>query len=191
MQRRRFLAALTVLAAGRARAAQDTPAPEIAAPYVPSPTVIVHEILSLARVGANDTVADLGSGDGRLVIEAVTRYGARGGFGVDIDAELVARANANAAKAGVADRVRFEQRDLFATDVRAATVVTVYLLPKVMERLERKLRAELQPGARVVCHDYPFPNWRPTQVVEREFLDKIPISGVPHTILYLYEVPPR
>ena len=191
MRRRAFLAVLTYLAAGRAYGAQDAAPPEIAAPYVPTPASIVHEILSLARVGPDDTVVDLGSGDGRLVIEAVTRYGARGGFGVDIDADLVARANANAAKAGVADRVRFHQRDLFATDVRDATVVTVYLLPQVMGRLERKLRAELRPGTRVVCHDYPFPTWRPAQVVERDTLDKVPISGVTLTMLYLYEVPPR
>jgi hypothetical protein len=121
----------------------------------------------------------------------VSRSGARGGYGIDIDGALVRLANANAAQAGVANRVRFEERDLFVTDVRAATVVTVYLLPRVMARLERKLLAELTPGARVVVNDYPFPRWQPVRVVERDSLDKLPISGVTLTQLYLYRMPPR
>jgi hypothetical protein len=116
----------------------------------------------------------------------VARYGARGGFGVDIDAGLVRAASANAARAGVAARVRFEERDLFATDVREATVVTVYLLPRVMARLERKLRAELRPGARVVVNDYPFPTWIPSGTLERDTPDKLPISGTTFTQLFLY-----
>ena len=143
-------------------------APERAAPYVPTPSGIVDEMLTLASVGPGDYVVDLGSGDGRLVITAVTKYHARGGFGVDIDPALVRLANDNAAKAGVADRVKFYERDLFATPVKDATVVTVYLLPSAMGKVEKKLRAELAPGARVVTHDYSFPSWTPKRHVELE-----------------------
>jgi predicted methyltransferase len=166
--------------------AQAPAAPESVAPYVDTPTQLVDEMLALAGVGPEDYVVDLGSGDGRLVIAAVTKFKARGGFGVDIDPALVKLANANAAKAGVADRVQFFERDLFATDVRKATVVTVYLLPGIMAKVEAKLRAELKPGARVVSHDYPFPTWRAVRVVERESPDKIRITGTTSTQFWLY-----
>ena len=164
-------------------------APERAAPYVPTPTGIVDEMLTLASVGPGDYVIDLGSGDGRLVITAVVKYHARGGLGVDIDPALVKLANDNAAKAGVADRVRFYERDLFATDVKDASVVTVYLLPSAMAKVERKLRAELKPGARVVTHDYSFPGWTPKRHVELESIDKIKVTGQSFTLLWLYTVP--
>jgi hypothetical protein len=186
--RRRVLRAAALLPAMCTPGAAAT---ESAAPFVATPWSIVDEMLTLAEVGPQDFVVDLGSGDGRLVISAVSRYGARGGYGVDIDGALVKLANVNAAQAGVANRVRFEERDLFITDVAAATVVTVYLLPKVMARLERKLLAELAPGTRVVVNDYPFPRWQPVRVVERDSLDKLPISGLTFTQLYLYRVPPR
>jgi len=185
-RRRRLLWALA-LSPVVARAA----APESAAPFVATPWSIVDEILTLADVGAADYVIDLGCGDGRLVVTAVARYGARGGYGMDIDPALVRLANDNARAAGVADRVRFEERDLFVADVSAASVVTVYLLPKVMARLERKLLAELAPGTRVVVNDYPFPTWQPVRVVERDSLDKLPVSGMTFTQLFLYRVPPR
>lgn len=171
-------------------AASTCVAVEIAAPYVPTPSPIVDEMLALARVGANDYVVDLGSGDGRLVIAAVTRHGARGGFGVDIDPALVKLANENAAKAGVADRVHFYERDLFTTPLGDATVVTVYLLPTAMARLEHKLQAELRPGTRVVTHDYPFPSWRVARNLSLDSLDKVKINGQTFTQLWLYTVPP-
>ena len=171
--------------------AQSTAKPEIAAPYVATPPTIVDEILTLAQVGPADYVVDLGSGDGRLVIAAVAKYKARGGFGVDIDPALVKLANDNAAKAGVADRVRFYERDLFKTDVGEATVVTIYLLPRVMARVEKKLLAELRPGARVVVHDFPFPDWQPDEIVEQDALDKIAVTGMAFTQLFLYTVPPK
>lgn len=164
-------------------------ASEQAAPYVPTPTAIVDRMLSLAEVKAGDYVVDLGSGDGRLVINAVTRFHARGGFGVDIDPNLVRLANRNAEEAGVGDRVKFHERDLFTADVREATVVTVYLLPSAMEPLEKKLRAELKPGTRVVTHDYRFPTWRPETHVELDSLDKIKVNGQSLTLLWLYRVP--
>ena len=191
--RRRLLGAAAALASARAfaAAAPQSAAPESAAPFVATPWSIVDEILTLAEVGRGDFVVDLGSGDGRLVITAVAKYGARGGYGVDIDPSLVRLANGNAARAGVADRVHFDERDLFVTDVSAASVVTVYLLPRVMARLERKLLAELAPGTRVVVNDYPFPTWQPVRVVERDSLDKLRVSGMTFTQLFLYRVPER
>lgn len=180
----RFVVALVLLASAAGAQAADK-----AAPYVPTPTDVVDEMLALGSVGPADYVVDLGSGDGRLVITAVTKFGARGGFGVDIDPELVRLANANAQKAGVGDRVRFHERDLFATDVHAATVVTVYLLPAAMANLEKKLRAELRPGTRVVTHDYAFPTWRAERHLEVDSLDKIKVNGQTLTLLWLYRVP--
>ena len=174
-----------------AACARYAPASEFAAPYVPTPTSIVDEMLQLAKTGPDDYVIDLGSGDGRLVMTAVTKYQARGGFGVDIDRDLVKQANEGAAKAGIADRVQFYERDLFETDVKDASVVTIYLLPKVMPRLEKKLLAELKPGARVVVHDYGFPTWQPERVIETDALDKIKATGFTFARLYLYRVPAR
>ena len=129
-------------------------------PYVPTPQVVVDRMLDLAKLKAGETVIDLGSGDGRIMIEAATRYGARG-FGVDIDPRLVRLSNDRAARAGVADRVRFLQQDLFKTDFHEANVLTLYLLPDVNLALRPKILAELRPGARVVSHDYGMGDWRP------------------------------
>jgi SAM-dependent methyltransferase len=129
-------------------------------PYVPTPQVVVDRMLDLAKLRAGETVIDLGSGDGRIMIEAATRYGARG-FGVEIDPRLVKLSNDRAAKAGVADRVKFLQQDLFKTDFHEANVLTLYLLPDVNLALRPKILAELRPGARVVSHDYGMGDWRP------------------------------
>lgn len=170
--------------------AQEKPA-ESAGPYVPTPWAIVDEILKLGGVGPNDFVVDLGSGDGRLVLTAVTRFKAKGGFGVDIEPQLVADANDRARKAGVADRVKFHVRDLFRTNVSDASVVTLYLLPTSVPKLEAKLLAELAPGARVVSHDYPFPDWPHDRYVKMDVPEKVEISGTTRTTLYLYTVPAR
>jgi len=148
-------AALLPLAA----AAQDF-LKDLDTPYVPTPQVVVDRMLDLAKVKAGETVIDLGSGDGRIMIEAATRYGARG-FGVEIDPRLVKLSNDRAAKAGVADRVKFLQQDLFKTDIHDANVLTLYLLPDVNLALRPKILAELRPGARVVSHDYGMGDWRP------------------------------
>ena len=181
---------LLLFLVGPAAFAQERP-PESAGPYVPTPWVIVDEVLALAGIGPGDFVVDLGSGDGRLVLRAVTAFGARGGFGVDIQADLVAEANATAARQGVADRVKFHVRDLFETPVETATVVTLYLLPTSIPRLEGKLLAELPPGARVVSHDYPFPDWPHERFVKMDVPEKVAITGTPRTTLYLYVVPAR
>lgn len=158
------------------------------APYVPTPAAIVDRMLTLAGVGPGDYVIDLGSGDGRLVTTAVAKYKARGGLGFEIDPKLVKEANENAAKANVADRVKFVERDLFTADVSEATVVTLYLLPGMMGRVEDKLQKELKPGTRVVSHDYPLPSWQPVDVVVFETAEKVPISGTTRTRLLLYRV---
>ncbi len=145
--------------AGRAALPLDVPTP-----YVPSTNVAVDEMLRLADVKPGDLVVDLGSGDGRIPIAAARYYGARG-YGVDIDAKLVDEANDNARKAGVADRVRFEQKDVFATDLGDASVVTLYLLSGLVNRLQPKLLKELKPGTRIIAHDYPFEGWTPDRTV--------------------------
>jgi SAM-dependent methyltransferase len=167
------------------------PPPVLVAPFVTTPMTVVDEMLSLAGVGPDDVVVDLGSGDGRLVLAAVTKFGARAGFGVDIDPNLVDYANRKAQEAGVATRVQFFVRDLFVTDVGTATVVTVYLLPIAMNRLEDKLLAELAPGTRVVSHDYPFRGWRAERVVALDVPEKNDYTGRRSTSLYLYVVPAR
>jgi cyclopropane fatty-acyl-phospholipid synthase-like methyltransferase len=183
------LAAIAVVSAGAG--AQAPPTPEVVAPGVPSPGSVVDAMMKLADVGPDDYVVDLGSGDGRIVIAAVARYRARGGFGVDINPVAIAHANENAVKAGVADRVQFHELDMFAADVRDATVVTIYLMPSIMGKVERKLRAELKPGARIVVHDFPFPDWRPEKTILVESLDKLGFSGFALSQLYLYRVPSR
>ena len=165
--------------------------PVAGAPYVPTPTAIVDRMLTLAKVGPNDYLIDLGSGDGRLVITAVAKYKARGGMGIDIDRDLVKLATDNAQKAGVAGHVNFVAGDLFAADVEKATVVTLYLLPSMMSDVEAKLRKELKPGTRVVSHDYALPSWKPVEVDKFDSQEKIPISGTTRTVLLLYRVPER
>ena len=161
-------AALVAAIAGAAApfAASPGKAPESAGPYVPTPWVIVDEILTLAGVGPSDFVVDLGSGDGRLVLTAVTRYKARGGFGVDIEAPLVADANERARRDGVAEKVKFYVRDLFDTNVGEASVVTLYLLQSLNEKLMPKLRRELKPGSRVVSQTFSMGSaWPPEQTL--------------------------
>lgn len=129
--------------------------------YVPTPQVVVDAMLALADVTSRDVVYDLGSGDGRIVITAAKKYGARG-VGIEIDAALVKQATANAAAAGVADRVRFRTENIFAADIHEATVVTLYLLQSINERLRPKLVRELKPGTRVVSHVFNMgPEWPP------------------------------
>jgi hypothetical protein len=115
----------------------------------------------MAKVGSNDFVIDLGSGDGRIIITAAKKFGARG-FGVDLDTYLLKLANASAQKEGVTDRVQFIEQNLFQTDLSKATVITSYLLPEMNERLRPKILA-LKPGTRVVAHDYDFGDWNPDE----------------------------
>jgi ribosomal protein L11 methylase PrmA len=154
--------------------------PEV--PYVPTHEKIVAEMLKVASVGKNDVLYDLGSGDGRIVITAAKRFGTRG-VGVDIDPARVTEARENAVKAGVADKVKFFQQDLFETDIREATVVTLYLLPEVNLRLRPKLLSELKPGTRVVSHNYDMGDWKPLKTLQVRVPEE-------HTIYY-WVIPPR
>jgi SAM-dependent methyltransferase len=128
-------------------------------PFVPTDQKVVEKMLELARVGPRDIVYDLGSGDGRIVI-AAAKKGARG-VGVDIDPQRIEEARENARAAGVEDRVRFVQGDLFKADIGDATVVTLYLLSTVNQRLRPKLLAELRPGTRIVSHAFDMGDWHP------------------------------
>jgi SAM-dependent methyltransferase len=184
--RRRLLAALPLatLAPAAAFAQRD------AAPYVLTPWPVVDAMLDLAAITRGDMLIDLGSGDGRLVVTAAKHFGARG-YGVDINPDLVALANRNAAEAGVADRVHFERRDLFQTDLRSATVLTLYLLPQTVVDLVPRIRAQMPAGARVVSHDYALTPWQPERRVTLDVPEKKAITGTTYTILYLYIVPAR
>jgi len=149
-----------------AQAAPATKQPDVI--YVPTPQPVVEAMLELAHVKRSDVVYDLGSGDGRIVITAAKKYGASG-VGFEIDPALVKQARKNAAAAGVSDRVRFVTQDLFTADLSRASVVTLYLLQSINERLRPTLVRQLKPGARVVSHVFNMgPEWPPEQTVTVE-----------------------
>src|SRR6187200_2860765 len=147
--------------------------------FVPTPDEVVEAMLQLADVGQNDVVYDLGSGDGRIPITAARRFGARG-VGIDLDPKLVAQATRNAQETGVADRVRFVEGDIFEADISPATVVTLYLLTSINERLRPKLLKELRPGARIVSHQFRMGDWSPDRELVIDFRS-----------LFLWRVPKR
>jgi len=159
-------------------------------PYVPTPQVVVDQMLRIGRIGPRDFVVDLGSGDGVIVLTAVEQLKAQG-FGVDIDPDLVALANGEAKKRGVADRARFYVQDVFKADISNATVVTFYLLPQMMLSLRSKVLSELKPGTRVVSHDYHFDDWTPDDQYTWDVPEKEKITGVPRATVYLWIVPAR
>ena len=148
------------LAAGSALAQVEPKAAMVNAPFVTTPPDVVDRMLRLAGVGKADTVYDLGCGDGRIVIEAARRYGARG-VGIDINPLRISAATAAARRAGVSRLVEFREQDVFDVDLRPATVVTVYLLPALNLALRPKLQGELRPGARVVTHSFSMGDWKP------------------------------
>ena len=191
MRRRKLIGAILATpfvlpSLGRAQS-DSSPESIDGGPFVPTPDIVVGRMLELAGVTRDDVVVDLGSGDGRLVIEAARRYGARG-VGVEREGNLVLRARAAAEKAEVADRVSFAQGDIFDADLRRATVVTLYLLPRLLLRLVPKLRAELAPGARVVSHDYPLDSWPAERTMEFDVPEKEAVLMSPRTQLFLYVV---
>lgn len=159
-------------------------------PFVPTPWAVVDQMLRMGGIGPRDFVMDLGCGDGRLVIEAAKRHGARG-LGIDIDPELVQLASATAEREKVSHLVRFEVRDIFATDVSEATVLTLYLLPAMMARLQPRLLSMLRPGARIVSHDYTFGEWRADTQFSFEVPEKKAITGIPSATVLLWVVPAR
>jgi len=160
----------------------QNPAPDqvpINTPFVTSPPQIVDAMLGLAKVGSGDTVYDLGCGDGRIVISAAKKYGARG-VGIDINPARIQEARVNARLAGVADRVNFEVNDIFEAEIRNATVIAVYLLPEANMRLRPRLIRELRPGTRIVSHSFDMGDWKP---------DKDVIVDGAH--VYLWTIPER
>jgi protein-L-isoaspartate O-methyltransferase len=154
---RRLAAAVAGLALALQAGAQDAPAQ---APFITTPPEVVARMLALARTGPQDFVIDLGAGDGRIVIHAARAHGARG-LGVELDAELVALARAKAREAGVDTLTAFEAGDALRTDLRHASVVTIYLLPALLDQLRPRLLAQLRPGSRVVTHAFGMTGWTP------------------------------
>jgi len=146
--------------------------------FVPTPQEVVDQMLKVAKVGPGDVLYDLGCGDGRTVISA-SKLGARA-IGIDINPVRIEESVANAKKAGVADKVRFLNADLFESDFKDATVVTLYLLPSLNLKLRPRLWAELKPGTRIVSHDFDMDDWKPEQTIE--------VDG--HTIYY-WTIPAR
>jgi predicted O-methyltransferase YrrM len=157
---------LLTLVAAPAAAQQAAQAP-LRSPdviFVPTPQEVVDAMLKLAKVGPNDVVYDLGSGDGRIPITAAKTYGARG-VGIDIDPQRIREATENLKQAGVGDKVKFLNQDLFTTPIGEATVVTMYLLPTLNVKVLPKLNAELKPGTRVVSHAFDIEGYPPQQTI--------------------------
>ncbi|MEB3288610.1 MAG: methyltransferase domain-containing protein [Leptolyngbya sp.] len=141
------------------------PRPDIA--FIPTPSDAVAAMLALAELTPSDRVYDLGCGDGRLLIQAASVYGVRG-VGVDINPDLLAQARLDADAAGVGDRLSFIQGNLFEADVRQATVVLIYLLPHLNLRLRPHLLSQLQPGSRIISHQFDMEDWTPDVTVKLE-----------------------
>ena len=178
MLRRQFLAGLGAASVTPWVWAQDAlRGPDVI--FVPTPNEVVDAMLKMVGVTKADTVYDLGCGDGRIVITAAQKYGARG-VGIDIDPQRVAEANENVKKGKVADRVTIVRGDLFETDISPATVVTLYLLTQLNLKLRPKLLKELNPGTRVVSHAFDMGDWKP----ERQ-------ANVSGSSIYMWRVPPR
>jgi len=163
-------------------------AAEPSVPYVPTPQDVVERMLQIAKVGPGDYLIDLGSGDGRIVVTAARKHGTRG-FGVDLNPDRIKESNENARKAGVTDKVAFYQRNLFETDLSEATVVTLYLLPRVNLELRPKL-LQLKPGTRIVSHDFSMDDWRADTHVTMESASRYGGAGG-NSDIYFWVVPAR
>ncbi len=158
---KKWLIVLFVVACTGAYAQQ----PDLDVPYVPTQQETVEKMLEMAGVKAGDIVYDLGCGDGRIVITAAKKFGATG-VGVDLNPQRIKEANENAKAAGVEDKVRFVEGNLFDFDFSEANVVTMYLLPSVNLKLRPKLQKELKPGSRIVSHDFDMGDWEAEKVEE-------------------------
>jgi hypothetical protein len=152
------------------------------APFVPTPMPVVEKMLELAEVTASDVIYDIGCGDGRILITAARKYGARG-VGVDIVPERIQESRAGAKAAGVADLVEFRNEDAMALDISEATIVTLYLLPESNLLLRPKLEAQLKPGTRVISHNYSIEGWDEKGLRSETVVDE---KGISHTV-YLYK----
>jgi precorrin-6B methylase 2 len=172
------------LSAGAQTAVQPAPQKPLRDPdvvYVPTPPDVVDAMLKVTKTGKGDVLYDLGSGDGRIPIAAAQKYGIARGVGIDINPERIKEANENLAKAGVGDRVRFVNGDLFEANLSEATVVTLYLLSTLNVKLLPKLLKELKPGTRVVSHAFDMGSWKPEQTLTVDgrsvFFWRIPAPG--------------
>lgn len=163
---------------GQAQSTAPLRSPDVI--YVPTPQNVVEAMLKMANVKAGDIVYDLGSGDGRIPITAVQKFGAARATGIDIDPQRIKEANENAQKAKVTDKVRFLNQDLFTTNISEATVVTLYLLPSLNEKLRPKLMAELKPGTRIVSHAFAMGDWKPEKT-----------ETVDNRTIYYWTIPAR
>lgn len=150
--------------------------------FVPTPPEVVDRMLTIAQVNKKDILYDLGSGDGRIPITAVRKWGVQRAVGIDINPKRIRDANARAKRAGVTDRVQFLNQDLFESNFRDATVVTLYLLPKLNVKLRPQLLTQLKPGSRVVSHNFDMGEWKP------ERMEQVDVNGQPHTV-YLWRIP--
>ena len=168
MRIRTFMLSLALIGMVTAPAGAQTAAPApLRTPdviFVPTPQEVVDAMLKVAKVSQGDVIYDLGSGDGRIPITAAKTYGARG-VGIDIDPQRIREANENAKTAGVTDKVKFLNQDLFTTDIGEATVVTLYLLPSLNVKVMPKLMSELKPGTRIVSHAFDMGDWKPEQTL--------------------------
>ena len=160
-----LLALFVVFAAPAFAQAQKKPTQQPDVIFVPTPQDVVEDMLRIANVRKGDVLYDLGSGDGRIPITAAKKYGVKA-TGIDIDPERIKEANENARKAGVTGLVQFRQEDLFKTDFKDATVITLYLLPQLNEKLRPRLWAELKPGTRIVSHQFEMGDWKPEKKLE-------------------------
>ncbi len=165
--------------AGERATTVDVPTRRPDVVYVPTPEPVVDAMLKLARVQQGDVLYDLGSGDGRIPVTAARDYGVRA-VGIDIDPQRIAEAQANVRQAGVEDLVTITQGDLFELDISEASVVTLYLLDSLNQKLRPKLLRELEPGTRIVSHAFAMGDWKP-EAEQR-------IDG---SMIYLWTVPPR
>jgi SAM-dependent methyltransferase len=158
-----LVALLFLVPAGVPAGAQDAVVKDV--PYVPTPPEVVEAMLKLGNVHAGDIHYDLGCGDGRIVVAAVSKFGAARGTGYDIDPERIKEANENAKQAGVSEKTKFILGNLFEADFRDASVVTLYLLPDVNRKLRPKLLKDLKVGSRIVSHQFDMGDWEPDQKV--------------------------
>lgn len=165
----------------QAETSVQTPQREPDVVYVPTPQEVVDKMLALAKVTKDDVIYDLGSGDGRIPITAAQKFGTKG-VGIDINPERIQEANSNAQKAGVTDRVKFLNQDLFKSDFSEATVVTLYLLPELNVKLRPQLFKQLKPGTRVVSHDFDMGEWKPDQVVQTQDGSNIYLWTIPEEV---------
>jgi cyclopropane fatty-acyl-phospholipid synthase-like methyltransferase len=173
-------ALLATCGAAPALAQEDLEYPEgLDVPYVPTPMEVVKGMLNLAKVKKGDLVIDLGCGDGRIVVDAAASFGARG-IGYDLNPARIKEALENAQKAGVEKETKFILKNLFEADIKEASVVTLYLLPSVNEKLKPRLLEELKPGTRVVSHSFTMPDWPAKETLE--------VNG---RTLYLWIIPEK